>query len=412
MPGVERPDAEVLDLEAAELSFRLCWRGDLADYVTAIAFDPTGRLLAASSAAGEVAVWSVARLPAANPTMAANPTIANLSPVELLAVLQEGDGTSVDCLAFSGDGNFLAAAGQSGHIYIWQISEPGSEPGSESGTESVSEPAQLSVPTLITTLANASVWVDHLAWHPHRAQLAYTLGKYVQIWDVKANAILATLNFEQSSVLDLAWHPTGTHLAIAGYQGLKIWDAADWDADPRGLEIPSASVAIAWSQDGQYLAAGNLDRTIAVVEWGNSAPWVMRGFPGKIRHLAWSNPSQHEPARLAVASASSAILWEQHPDAAIGWTGQILGDHDATLPALAFQPGTSHLATAAADGWIGIWQNACALVQTLDGAPQGFNCLSWHPQGIYLAAGGQRGELFLWGQTSPAPYGPQSVHSA
>jgi WD40 repeat protein len=391
-PGVNMPDVNISGVsmsggEAGELGFQLCWRGDLADYVTAIAFDPTGTVLAASSAAGEVALWSLAHL-SQFPLSSSHRSASHPVPVELIAFLRVGDAASVDCLAFSSDGKFLAAAGQSGRIDIWQINGPMSGP--------MSGPDPVPVPPLITTLANAPAWVDRLAWHPHKPQLAYALGKYVQIWDAANHAILATLNFEHSSVLDLTWHPDGTYLAIAGYQGLKIWSAAEWDADPEVLEIPSASVAIAWSPDGKYLAAGNLDRTIAVVEWGNPAPWVMRGLPGKIRHLAWSVAPGADSPRLAVASASSAVIWGQHADAAIGWVGQILGDHAAIIPALAFQPGTLHLATASADGCLCLWHGDQERIQTLNGASQGFNCLSWHPQGGYLAAGGQRGALFLW----------------
>lgn len=342
---------------SAELGLTQSWCGRLTDYVTAIAGSPSGDFFAASSAAGEVVRMSV----------------ASLGEIE---GLRPGDGTSIDGLAFSHNGQFLAAAGQAGTVYIWSMTAPQSQ--------------------LIATLEHAPAWVDQLAWHPQTNQLAYSLGKYVQVWDATTQDIRVTLNFEESSVLDLTWHPQGEFLAIAGYHGLKIWNAQDWDTDPEVLDIPSASTAIAWSADGCYLAAGNLDRTIAVVEWGNPAPWVMRGFPGKIRHLAWSGTQADAAPLLAVASASSVVVWEKHPDEAIGWDGHILGDHDAVIPALAFQPGTTHLATAAADGWVGLWHQALHLTQTLNGAPEGFTCLAWHPQGQVLAAGGQHGELVVW----------------
>jgi hypothetical protein len=36
----------------------------------------------------------------------------------------------------------------------------------------------------------------------------------------------------------------------------------------------------------------------------------------------------------------------------------------------------------------------------LEGAPQGFSCMNWHPQGALLAAGGQNGELLVWTKAS------------
>ncbi|MEM8810710.1 MAG: hypothetical protein AAGF01_32270, partial [Cyanobacteria bacterium P01_G01_bin.38] len=54
------------------------------------------------------------------------------------------------------------------------------------------------------------------------------------------------------------------------------------------------------------------------------------------------------------------------------------------------------LASAAQDGQVCLWQNAKSLQQTLKGVSQGFSSLAWHPQGSYLAAGGDQGELIIW----------------
>lgn len=77
------------------------WQGTLSDYVTAVAWSPDGQL-AASSAAGEVVLW----------------TEATLTP------LQVSTEQSIDCLAFSQDGQFLAAAGQDGRVKIWRLTSP------------------------------------------------------------------------------------------------------------------------------------------------------------------------------------------------------------------------------------------------------------------------------------------------
>jgi len=316
------------------------WQGTLSDYVTAIAWSPDGNTVAASSAAGEVVLYQARAF--------------QETPV------QAGNGYSIDCIAFSHDGQFLAAGGQNGQVKIWRV--------------------QSDLPELIATVGNTAAWVDRLSWSPTQTLLAFSLGKYVQVWDAASGEIATTLNFDTSSALDLTWHPDGQRLSVSGYQGVKIWTAEDWDDDPYLLTIPSASVAIAWSPDGKYIASGNLDRTITVLEWDNPHPWVMRGFPGKIRQLAWSDvPTKAGASLLACASAEGIVVWEKQEDESLGWEGCVLAEHEDTVQSIHFQPDTLLLASAAADGWVCLWQGAKRLAQVLNGAPNGFSCLAWHP---------------------------------
>lgn len=327
----------------------------LSEYVTALDWSPDGNVLAASSAVGEVICWQ---------------------EKDTLSTLQSSVGESIDCLSFSANGKLLAAGGQDGRVRVWRWGEN---------------------PQLIANLENAPAWVDRLAWSPTGNYLAFSLGRYVQVWDANSSNIVITLNFETSSVLSLAWHPAGERLAIGGYQGVKIWHSGDWDEDPNLLDIPSASLAIAWSPDGKYLASGNFDRTVAVFKWGHPYPWRMQGFPGKVRQLAWSDrPTANGAPLLAVASAENIIVWEKQPSDDEGWDGWMLEMHSGTVSAIAFQPGTFLLASASEDGRVCLWQKAEQAKQLLAGATQGFSSLAWHPQGQRLAAGGRNGELFVW----------------
>jgi WD40 repeat protein len=140
-----------------------------------------------------------------------------------------------------------------------------------------------------------------------------------------------------------------------------------------------------------------MDRTITVLEWidtqPNPKPWVMRGFPGKIRHLAWSSDSL-----LACASVEGVVIWKRDLNPLVGWNGNLLEGHTKVVEAIAFAPQTRHLASASADGCVRLWHNAERLTQTLRGT-KGFSSLCWHPQGKFLAAGGSQGELSIWSQS-------------
>jgi len=343
------------------MNFEPYWQGELADYITAIAWFPDGQTLAFSSAAGEVALLSLES--------------------QSIQILQSATGQSVDCLAISRDGQFLATGGQDGAVNIWCITS--------------------APPKLVTTLNHRSVWVDRLLWNPTVNQLAYGLGRYAQVWDAEVNEVITTLNFESSSVLGIDWHPSGDRIAICGHGGARVWNANDWDDDPQVLSIPSASVAISWSPDGFYLADGNMDNTLTVVEWSRpERPWVMQGFPGKVRHLAWSQPLTATGAPLLASCSSETIVtWERSADESVGWANHVLEAHEGLVQAISFQPQSLLLASAAEDGWVCLWQAALELVQVLEGTDSGLSCLSWQPQGTFLAAGGQGGEVMIWAGT-------------
>ncbi len=353
------------------------WQGMLSDYVTAVAWSPSGQILAASTGAGEVVLWTA----------------------KGLTTLQESSQRSVDALAFSWDGQFLATAGQDGRVQIWQHREIG-------------QTIDSAWFQLIHTLENSPAWIDRLAWSPTDNQLAFSIGRYVQIWDADRNEVVTTLNFEASSVLGMSWRSDGSWLAIAGNQGVKVWDAQAWEDDPFVVQIPAASVAIAWSPDGKYLASGNLDNTLTVLEWENpNLPWVMRGFPGKIRNLTWSEKQTPRGASvLVVSSVEGVVAWEKHPDDSVGWQSRVLDIHDGVVQAIGFQPRTFLLASAADDGWVCLWQKAKQVTQILEGAPHGFSSLDWHPAGEKLAAGGQSGELLIWTKSTSGKGFGQRTH--
>jgi WD40 repeat protein len=345
--------------------FQQKWRGDLSEYVTAVAWSPNG-LLAASSAAGEVVLWQ-------------SDSLINLLPAGL---------GSIDCLAFSSDGKFLAAVGQDGKVRVWEISP---------NHHKMGKPSQ--EVRLITTLDNAPQWIDKLAWNPACNQLAFSLGRYVQIWDADIQAVMTTLPFTNSSVWDLAWRPNGESMAIAGDGGVKVWDTRDWDDDPYLIEMPSASIVTAWSTDNKYLASGNLDNTITVLKYGLPIPWVMQGFPGKIANLAWSQPLQNNTPLLAASSIEGIAVWQKAADDEDGWNARVLSLHDRKIQALEFHPHSLLLASAGDDGYLALWTKAKQLGQTLEGAPDGFSCLAWDQDGQNLAAGGQNGELIIWSES-------------
>ena len=144
----------------------------LSEYVTAIAWSSDSKYLAAATASGEVVIF--------NEAIAGN----DLATKQL--TLQAPTETAVDCLGFSADGKWLATGGQDGKVRVWDF--------------------RGDHPAIAATLDLGKTWIEHLVWHPSRAEFAFGLGKYVQIWSADALDIVTTLHFEKSTTPSLARH--------------------------------------------------------------------------------------------------------------------------------------------------------------------------------------------------------------
>jgi len=341
---------------------RLAWEATLSDYVTALAWFPDGARLAACSAAGEVVLGEAA--------------------TGVYSLLQAPQAEALNALSLSPDGRFLATGAQSGTVTVWRMDGDS--------------------PEIFSRLNYPRAWIDRLRWHPSAPELAVSAGSRVHNWSALSQTVLASLDFQDSSVLDLVWRPQGDSLAVGGNQNVKIWRRDYWAERPLRREIGGASAALAWSPEGRYLASGNNDCSIWVWQSGNADPWLLRGLLGKTRQLAWSGGT--EPM-LASISSDEIVVWRQTTQPSLGWSAEVLDEHWDTVTGIAFQPGSQDLASVGEDGWLCLWRRARRLTQKLQGASQGFSVLAWNPQGTALATGGRGGEIRVW-ETSKPPFSP------
>lgn len=372
--------AENLHSEFSEL--QLAWQCQLSERVTAIACAPDGRGWAASSAAGEV-IWNpglgetVVLQDAGSPNFTAAITNASPTAVSTNASRQRPNQFTIDRVTFSPDSRWLAAGGQAGQLLIWNCED-------------------ISLPPQLVGQIHFPKWIEHLVWHPtHPAELAISYGSQVKIWDVSTSVEIAAWQFDKSSIFDLAWHPEGTELAAAGYKGVQIWTPTTTMAPTQCIDVDTASLKIAWSKDGRYLAAGNLDRTLTIIDRHHPEdPWTLQGCPGKIRQLAWLSGTI--TPSLAVTSGNTIVIWGLTSDGSI-WDGRLLEGHQGVVEALVAHPHAPIVASGGADGYACLWSVDGEIAQILtDLDVSGFTVMSWHAYDTFLLAGTQIGAIGLW----------------
>ncbi len=216
---------------------------DLPGRVTALAFDPAGKLLAV--ACGEPGKAGLVRLLRPSPDCATFVTVAEAA---------RAHADSVYGLAFSPDGRTLATAGYDRVIHLWSVP----------AAKADAPPAALETP--VRTLKDHSDTVYALAWSPDGALLASaSADRTVKVWDAAAGTRLYTLGDPTDWVYALGWSPDGTRLVAGGVdRSIRVW-AAGRDGGTllrSAFAHDKAVLRVAYGPDGKTLFSVGEDRVI------------------------------------------------------------------------------------------------------------------------------------------------------
>jgi WD40 repeat protein len=376
--------------------------------------------------------------PISLPTQTPRPTLPAVLPSELPAIQpeniaqlrplarlgQEGNLPYTD-VAFSPQGQFLAAVGCDQALTLWEA---------ESGLP-------LPVPPAENPVACQGSW--KLAFSPAGYLLASTANataapdsqNVVQLWTV-SNSFgaqrLHSLPAGGKPVTSLAFSPDGRILA-AGTQGnvIKLWFISD-PGDPLAtpitelgeLSLSDWAVNVDFSPDGRWLAAGTAENQgnrfePAVLLWavqdllkaGAREATLFATLParsGPLRQVGFS-----PDGRLLAAAGDGVTLWESEGERAdvdqgddegntTGWVERAFLEMPAS--ALCFSP-DGRLLAAGGQG-LQVWEVSAVLVEettgdqdwnNLDQVEEEIVSLVFAPGGHALAALSIEGTATLWG---------------
>jgi WD40 repeat protein/transcriptional regulator with XRE-family HTH domain len=368
--------------------------------VVTVAFSPDGRTLASAGSDGTVRLWDVAT----------RRTVA----------LLDGHLDSVRAVAFSPDGRFLASGCADGAIELWDVTGR----------------------RVLADLAGHSGGVNTVAFAPDGGLLASgSSDRTVRLWDMSklttnlwgttSHQPLATLTGHTDVVLGVAFSLDGRTLASGGSdRTVRLWDTVSHQ--PRAvLTGPTDDVnAVAFTPDGTTVLGATGDGTVKL--WDTASHRITATLAGHTDYVM-DVAVNHQGNLLATASFDgSAALWDLNratlrtqpfteiwktafsPDSHILGTAcgdgtvrlwdvarrqqlAVLTGHEGTVFGVAFSPDGRLLASAGVDGIVRLWDVAGRRqLAVLTGHADFVNDVAFSPDGRTLASGSDDQRILLW----------------
>lgn len=231
-------------------------------------------------------------------------------------------------------------------------------------------------------------WVDAGARAPGPNEIAASAGA-AALPDVKPTVPVI------AAAASIAFDPSGGRLAAGAYRTVHVMDVARraWVARLDGHA--DLVRAVAFSPDGQWLAAagGEPSRSGEIKIWNAASGALVRtirGHADAIYAIAFSPSSD----RLASGSYDRLVkIWE----VATGEEVRTLKEHSDAVFAVSFMPGGTRVVSAAGDRTIKIWDVTTGRrIFTISEPLDAVYGLAIHPRGTEIAAAGADRIVRTW----------------
>jgi WD40 repeat protein len=301
----------------------------------------------------------------------------------------QGRGKGVCGVAFSPDGQRLAAANGDGTVGVFDL---------KTGAE-------------LPPLRGHKDFVLSVAFQPGGTRLASaSADRTVKVWDLTTGKEVFSLpghmGAHGSAAYGLAFSPDGRRLAAASGGGiLVVWDATDGQELLRLPGHERMALSVAFSPDGRLLASGDWEGTLRV--WDAQAGELLRKEKGDGRAIS-AMVFSHEGGCLATTGYDRLVkLW----DVATGALLYKWRAHDCLVLGLAFSLDGRRLATIGGeDKTVKLWDPLTGReILNLRGHSLFGQCVVFSPDGRRLASSGKEGAIRIWDATPLQPNDRQEL---
>lgn len=372
------PDSATLASEGSDSTLRL-WDVATATHkvtlsknargISTLLFSPDGNTLIRGDTNYDVQVWDV---------------ITGKRVIEF-------DALSLQCIAISLDGSTLAIGGFSG-LHLWDVA---------TGTH-------------IAELGRSFSWVSSVAFSPDGSTLASGGIDELYLWDVESRTRKMSIDGHTSGVAGMALSPNGNILATSGRDNIHLWDPITGEYRKliygRGWLTPHFDLV--FSPDGNTLASlsfgaihlwdvSNYTHIAALTKWYGHGQKSMSTTTQKYSSIAFSPDGN----LLAAAHEDSTVhLWYKgrtYIDALIGHTDKVTS--------IAFSRDNRTLVSGSYDGTVRFWDfTSQSNIETFSGHTDKVHSVAFKPDESIVASGSEDNTIILW---DVATGNPSVIHT-
>jgi ABC-type phosphate transport system substrate-binding protein len=290
------------------------------------------------------------------------------TPVNVLEVPPIGGILYSTSLAYSPDGQLIAAASNNGQVRLF-----------DAEGNAVGEP-----------LSGLTGQLSSLAFSPDGTRLVGASDDgSIQFWQTDGTPIGNPLTGHDSAITSVVFSPDGESIATAGADG-TIWR---WDLEGTQIGAPftgheGAINGLAFRPDARAIASAGADGTIRLWDVDGtllSAP--LTGHQGAVNSVAFDERGEV----LASAGGDGTVrLWDAEGNA----LGAPFEGHEGAVSSVAFIPGSSELVSAGTDGTLRFWNRDGQSTGVASADTSGaIAALALSPDGSSMVTGGTDGTL-------------------
>jgi WD40 repeat protein len=365
--------------------------------VMSVAFSPDGELLAAGDSNGEIHLWRI-------------------TDGQKLLILR-GHANWVVSLAFTPDSKTLASGSSDCTVRVWNVSTGGcqqiwQEHGGEVWSVAFSPDGNLlasgsddhtlrlwrvSTGECLRIFRGHTSWVTSVAFSLNgQTLLSGSDDHTVKFWNVSTGECLRTLEGHSDGIRSIALSPDGQMLTSGSEDyTVKLWNINTGECLKTFKGHTNRVFSVAFSPQGNFLASGSHDNTVKL--WEISTDQAVKTIQG---HSSWI-------FSVAFSSTGDYLASGSHDQTVKLWsvsTGQCFRTFQGyanQVLSVAFSPDSQTLASGSHDHTIRLWDiNTGQVLRTIQGHSNWVYSVAFSPQGDLLVSGSGDRTIKLWDVTT------------